>query len=75
MEIKVGVKQVTREIVVESSQTAAEVEKAVGTALDKESVLVLTDVHGRKVLIPSASHCHLPPPSALLPEASYRRPQ
>lgn len=55
MEIKVGVKQVSREIVVESSQTAAEVEKAVSTALDKEQVLVLADVHGRKVLIPSAS--------------------
>ena len=55
MEIKVGVKQVTREIVVESSQTAAEVEKAVSTALDKDQVLVLSDVHGRTVLIPSAS--------------------
>lgn len=55
MDIKVGVKQVSREIVVESSQTAAEVEKAVATALDKDQVLVLSDVHGRKVLIPSAS--------------------
>lgn len=55
MEIKVGVKQVSREIVVDSNQTAAEVEKAVGSALDKESVLVLTDTHGRKVLIPAVS--------------------
>ena len=55
MEIKVGVKQVSREIVVESDQTAAEVEKAVASALDKESVLVLTDTHGRKVLVPAAS--------------------
>ena len=55
MEIKVGVKQVSREIVVESNQSAAEVEKAVATALDKDSVLVLTDLHGRKVLVPSAS--------------------
>ncbi|HEU5485831.1 MAG TPA: DUF3107 domain-containing protein [Microlunatus sp.] len=55
MEIKVGVKQVSREIVVESDQSAAEVEKAVSTALDKESVLVLTDTHGRKVLIPAVS--------------------
>lgn len=55
MEIKVGVKQVSREIVVESNQTAAEVEKAVSAALDKEQVLVLTDTHGRTVLIPGAS--------------------
>lgn len=55
MEIKVGVKQVSREIVVESNQSAAEVEKAVGVALDSETVLVLTDLHGRKVLIPGPS--------------------
>jgi hypothetical protein len=55
VDIKVGVKQVTREIVVESNQTAAEVEKAVATALDKDSVLVLADAHGRKVIIPAAS--------------------
>lgn len=55
MEIKVGVKQVTREIVLESNQTAAEVEKAVSTALEKETVLVLADVHGRTVLVPGAS--------------------
>ena len=54
MDIKVGVKQVSREIVVESNQTAAEVEKAVATALDKDSVLVLSDAHGRKVLVPAA---------------------
>jgi uncharacterized protein DUF3107 len=55
VDIKVGIKQVSREIVVESNQTAAEVEKAVATALDKDSVLVLTDAHGRKVLVPAAS--------------------
>ena len=55
MDIKVGVKQVSREIVLESNESAADVEKAVATALSKDTVLVLTDVHGRKVLIPSAS--------------------
>ena len=55
MEIKVGVKQVSREIVVESNQTATEVEKAVSAALGEDEVLVLTDTHGRKVLIPGAS--------------------
>lgn len=55
MEIKVGVKQVSREIVVESNQTAAEVEKAVTSALEQDSLLVLTDAQGRKVLIPAVS--------------------
>ncbi|MFT4166254.1 MAG: DUF3107 domain-containing protein [Microlunatus sp.] len=51
MEIKVGIKQVSREIVVESNQTTAEVEKAVTTAIGRDEVLTLTDTHGRKVLI------------------------
>lgn len=55
MEIKVGVKQVTREIVMESNQSAVEVEEAVSAALEKETVLVLTDVHGRKVMVPGGS--------------------
>jgi uncharacterized protein DUF3107 len=55
VDIKVGVKQVSREIVVESNQTAAEIEEAVTTALADDSVLVLVDAHGRKVLVPSAS--------------------
>jgi hypothetical protein len=55
VDIKVGVKQVSREIVLESNQTAAEIEEAVTTALADDSVLVLVDAHGRKVLVPSAS--------------------
>lgn len=55
MEIKIGVKQVSRELLVESNQTAAEVEKAVTAALAKDDVLVLTDTHGRRVLVPGDS--------------------
>ena len=55
MEIKVGVKQVSREIVVESNQSADEVEKAVAKAIERDEVLTLTDTHGRKVLIAGAS--------------------
>ncbi|BAK36236.1 hypothetical protein MLP_32220 [Microlunatus phosphovorus NM-1] len=55
MEIKVGIKQVSREIVVESNQTTAEVEKAVAKAIDRNEVLTLTDTHGRRVLIAGGS--------------------
>ena len=55
MDIKIGVKQVSREIVLESNQAAGEVEQAVADALSNDSVLVLVDPHGRKVLVPSAS--------------------
>ncbi|QGN32183.1 DUF3107 domain-containing protein [Microlunatus sp. Gsoil 973] len=57
MEIKVGIQHINREVVLEVTQSAAEVEEAVNdafTASDPaKAVLVLTDEHGRKVLIPS----------------------
>ncbi|MFE7760265.1 DUF3107 domain-containing protein [Streptomyces sp. NPDC057438] len=54
MEVKIGVQHAPREIVLESGQTAEEVERAVAEALTgKSALLSLTDEHGRKVLIPA----------------------
>ncbi|OIV36919.1 ATP-binding protein [Mangrovactinospora gilvigrisea] len=54
MEVKIGVQYAAREIVLESAQSAEEVEKAVGEALTgKGKLLELTDEKGRKVLVPS----------------------
>jgi hypothetical protein len=54
VEVKIGVQHAPREIVLESGQTAEEVERAVAEALTgKSALLSLTDEHGRKVLIPA----------------------
>ncbi|MGW1023094.1 DUF3107 domain-containing protein [Streptomyces sp. NPDC002577] len=54
MEVKIGVQYAPREIVLESAQTAEEVEKAVSEALSgKAPLLSLVDDHGRKVLVPA----------------------
>ncbi|MER6156099.1 DUF3107 domain-containing protein [Streptomyces sp. NPDC001868] len=54
MEVKIGVQHAPREIVLESGQSAEEVERAVADALaGKSALLSLTDEHGRKVLIPA----------------------
>ncbi|GAB2950178.1 MULTISPECIES: DUF3107 domain-containing protein [Streptomyces] len=54
MEVKIGVQHAPREIVLESGQSAEEVERAVSEALTgKSALLSLTDEHGRKVLIPA----------------------
>jgi len=55
VEIKVGIQHVAREIVVDSSDTAKQVEKSFADALDKGELLVLNDTRGRKVLIPAES--------------------
>jgi hypothetical protein len=51
VEIKVGIQHVNREIVVETSQSAAAVEEAYTKAATDGGVLTLIDDRGRKVLI------------------------
>lgn len=54
MEVKIGVQHTPREIVLESGQSADEVESAVADALaGKAKLLSLTDEKGRKVLVPA----------------------
>ncbi|MGW0467061.1 DUF3107 domain-containing protein [Streptomyces sp. NPDC003027] len=54
MEVKIGVQHAPREIVLESGQSAEEVERAVADALaGKAQLLSLADEKGRRVLIPA----------------------
>jgi hypothetical protein len=54
VEIKIGVQHTPREIVLESGQSAEEVETAVADALSGSSKLLsLTDQTGRKILVPA----------------------
>lgn len=54
MEVKIGIKDTPRELVVASGQSAEEVESLVADALKAaDGVFRLTDDKGRKFLIPS----------------------
>ena len=53
MDIKVGIQHVNREVVVDSPETAKDVEQAFREAQADGTVLRLTDAHGRQVLIPA----------------------
>ncbi|TVT49253.1 DUF3107 domain-containing protein [Amycolatopsis cynarae] len=54
MEVKIGIKDTPRELVVSSGQSADEVEKLVTEALKSDDgVFRLTDEKGRKFLVPS----------------------
>jgi hypothetical protein len=54
VEVKIGVQHAPREIVLESGQSAEEVERAVADALaGKAQLLSLNDDKGRKVLVPA----------------------
>jgi hypothetical protein len=52
MEIRIGVQHVTREVVLESNETLAAVQKSIDAALSSGSLLTLTDEKGRTVMVP-----------------------
>jgi hypothetical protein len=53
VEVKIGVQFASRELVLESAQTPAEVEAAVTESLTgKNSILTLVDDKGRRVIVP-----------------------
>lgn len=55
MEVKIGVADTARELLINSSQTPEEVESLVTDALkDSSGTLALTDDKGRRYLVPSA---------------------
>lgn len=55
MEITIGVQNLAREVVVETDATADDVAARVSAALKDGTVLELTDVKGRRVLVPAAT--------------------
>ena len=53
MEIKIGVQQTAREIVLESDQSPDEIDAAVRAALADGGLLSLVDDRGRRVIVPA----------------------
>ncbi|HET6627347.1 MAG TPA: DUF3107 domain-containing protein [Nocardioidaceae bacterium] len=54
MEVKIGVQNASRELVIDSEQSGDDVEAVVSKALNSdEALLVLTDTKGRKVMVPT----------------------
>lgn len=54
MEVKIGIQNVIRELVVETDETIDAVEKLVADAVTGEGVFSLTDSKGRKLIVPAA---------------------
>ena len=52
MEIKIGMRQTNREIVLESEQTRDDITAAVSKALGDGAALTLDDEKGRRVIVP-----------------------
>lgn len=60
MEVRIGVKGAARELVVDSNQSADEIEKVVAAALKDESpTITLSDDKGRRVVVATDKFAYL----------------
>lgn len=53
MDVRIGIQNVAREVVIESAETAEQVSKIVREAISGSADLVLTDAKGRQVIVPA----------------------
>lgn len=54
MEVKIGVQNAARELLVDTDQSADDIEKLVADAVESEGVLTLSDTKGRRTIVPAA---------------------
>jgi Protein of unknown function (DUF3107) len=59
MEVKIGVTQANRELVVDTALDADGVEEQVRAALVEGGVLSLTDTKGRRIVVPGAKVAYI----------------
>jgi hypothetical protein len=52
MEVKIGVQNANRELVIDTDQSGDDVEKAIAAAIE-HGMLSLTDTKGRRVVVPA----------------------
>ncbi len=59
MEVKIGITDVPREVVIETTATGEEVMERLRTALESSDLLDLVDEKGRRVVIPASRIAYL----------------
>jgi hypothetical protein len=59
MEVKIGVQHAPRELVIETADTAEEVEERLAEAVSGDALFTVTDNRGRRVLVPARSIAYI----------------
>jgi polysaccharide deacetylase 2 family uncharacterized protein YibQ len=73
VEVKIGVQNATRELVLDSSDSATDIEKTVAKALAEENgILTLNDAKGRTVLVPIQKLAYVEIGSATTGQVGFR---
>jgi hypothetical protein len=73
MEVKIGVQNANRELVLDTEQASDDVEAAVSEALGNDNgMLVLKDIKGRKILIPTSKLAYVEIGSPTIGQVGFR---
>jgi hypothetical protein len=73
VEVKIGVQNTNRELVLDSSQSSDDVAKVVTASLSgDDKVLVLSDSKGRKVLVPADKLAYVEIGTSTVGQVGYR---
>jgi len=73
MEVKIGVQNVNRELVLDTDQEGADIEATVAKALaGDEKVIALTDTKGRRVLVPTDKLAYVELGSPTIGQVGFR---
>lgn len=72
MEVKIGVQQAVRELVVETDASPDDVAAQVAEAVSGEGVLTLKDTKGRTIIVPSAKIAYVEIGSSTVGAVGFR---
>lgn len=59
MEVKIGVRHAARELVVDTAESAEDIQSALSQALADDGVLAITDTRGRQIVVPARNVAYL----------------
>jgi hypothetical protein len=71
MEVKIGVQNANRELVIDTDQEGDDIEKAVAHALE-QGVFTLTDTKGRRVIVPADKLAYVEIGSPTIGQVGFR---
>ena len=72
MEVKIGVQHAPRELVVETADSAEEIQAALDKALADNGTLALTDSRGRQILVPARTIAYVEIGSGVSGQVGFR---
>ena len=72
MEVKIGVQNAARELTIDATLDADGVQEAVDEAIAKGGVLALTDVKGRRVVVPADKLAYVDISTSITGQVGFR---